>query len=466
VLHGPREDAWRALPPGRPELQQVIRRAISQNPDDRFATCAALAQAAQEAVAPASVTAIRRPTVEELQPAGPPQWTPPPNLPTGPVTGPTTGPQQQWPAQQWPVQQDRRGDSGPVWSDAAGTGGGGTMPPAGAPRRRRWWPWAVGAVLLVAAVIAALLVFLPGGIEAPSVTAEPSADGVEVRWQPVDGAQQYQVHRDGDLIGETSSTTYLDDEVGSGVNATYTVAAVDADSQRGPFSAPRTVLGPLAPVGNLAADVDGVSIRLTWAPVTNADRYEVLRDDQVIEPDVDGASFVDEVTEAGTYAYTVLAYDDAGAEPSTASTQAQVSPWLGGDELAAVFDELLPDEPGAGGWGDATCEIGDLNDSATASDAIVCTHPSGIYVEYLQYPDRAALDARIALLDGLADPEAPPEIEGQGWYRQSTADADPAWEAWGFAEGERGLMEIYIEWDGHTVADLDDAWFYAAPWQP
>jgi hypothetical protein len=349
---------------------------------------------------------------------------------------------------------------------AGGGGGGGSTAQAGGSRPRRRWLWAAAAVLLVAAVTAALLIFLPGGISAPSsVSAEPHANGVEVRWQAVDGAEQYQVHRDGQLIGETPSTSYIDDEVGSGVNVSYTVAAVGADSERSPHSAARTVLSPLHMLGNLAATVDGVSVRLTWAPVTNADRYEIRRDDQVIEPDVDGASFVDEVTEAGTYAYTVFAYDDDGAQPASASARAEVSPWLNSDEIAAAFDELLPDEPGAGGWDDATCQIEPLNDTATASDVIVCSHPSGIHAEYLQYPDQAALDARIALLDGQSDPDAPGQTADRGWYRQSAPDSEIAWEAWGFAEGERRLMEIYIEWSGHTVIDLDNAYFYEAPWQ-
>ena len=64
----------------------------------------------------------------------------------------------------------------------------------------------------------------------------------------------------------------------------------------------------------------------------------------------------------------------------------------------------------------------------------------------------------------MADPEAPNTHDRDGWYRQSPADANPVWEAWGFVEANRQLMEIYIQWEGHTIAELDTAWFYAAPW--
>ena len=36
---------------------------------------------------------------------------------------------------------------------------------------------------------------------------------------------------------------------------------------------------------------------------------------------------------------------------STASAQAEISPWLGADDLAVAFEELVPAEPGPGGWG-------------------------------------------------------------------------------------------------------------------
>ena len=457
VLKGPRDDAWRALPPAAQRLEPVLRHALAQDPADRFPTCNALAEAARNAVAPASVTAVGYRLPTEAQPLPlPPQWMPPPpGPPTGPLTGPTSG------SQPWPAQQDRRAETGPAWPDVATTGPGG----GGGRRPRRWWLWAAAAVLLIAALTAGLLVFLTRGLSAPeSVTADPRPEGVEVRWQAVDGALEYQVHRDGELIGETPGTGYIDREVGSGVTVTYTVAAVGEGAERSALSAPRRVLSPLHPVGNLAADVDGVSVRLTWAPVTNADRYEVRRDDQVIDDGVTDATFVDEVAEAGTYAYTVLAYDDAGAPPSTASAQAEISPWLQGDDLAVAFEELVPAEPGPGGWDDATCEIGQPNATSTAIAAITCDHPAGIYIEFLQYPDRAALDARMEFLDTLADPEAPNRHDRDGWYRQSPADANPVWEAWGFVEANRQLMEIYIQWEGHTIAELDTAWFYAAPW--
>ena len=89
---------------------------------------------------------------------------------------------------------------------------------------------------------------------------------------------------------------------------------------------------------------------------------------------------------------------------------------------------------------------------------------SGVEVQLIEYPDQAAVDQRMSFLDDLADPGAPGTTARGGWYRQSPPGVDPAWEAWGFTEPGRERMEIYIEWSGHTVADLDTTWYYAAPW--
>ena len=161
----------------------------------------------------------------------------------------------------------------------------------------------------------------------------------------------------------------------------------------------------------------------------------------------------------------MVAFDADGAPSSSSSVDVEVSPWLEAADIAAASPDLVPPQPGPGAWDGATCEISPPLSTSTADVYIVCTLPSGIYVELGQYPDQAALDARIAALDPVADPAFDRLQEG-GWYRQSQPGVtDPAWEAWGFVDGPRRLMEIYIQWHGHTIEDLDRDWFTPAPWR-
>jgi hypothetical protein len=484
VLSGPPPDAWDALPSERPGLRDVIRRAVAHDPADRFPSCTALADAAREAVPPAAATVVT-PLPEEserpLVPTGPPSGgslpAPPPSAPPGPPPWSPQGPPVSSPAASAgpPAQAGPDGSGG---YDGYGGNGGyggfsgpgafpGPVPPPspGTTRQKRWWLWLVPAVVLVVAagVVAAVLLTRPA--PAPgSVVAEARPDGVEVRWDAVDGAAEYEVRRDGAAVGRTTETSYVDTGVGSGARVTYTVVTLGDGSERSAESEAQTVVGALHPV-NPSATTDGDAVRLAWSPVENAERYEVRRGNRVVGADITGTEFVDEGLEPGTHDYTVLAFDDDGGAPSsTASAQAQVSPWLDGEELAVAFADLLPDEPGPGGWQDSTCGIGQIASTASASALIYCNHPAGIYVEFSQYADQAALDERLGVLDGLADPQSFPTTSRGGWYRQSRAGEDPAWEAWGFIEPDRRLMEIYIEWPGHTIDQLDKAWFYVAPW--
>jgi hypothetical protein len=320
--------------------------------------------------------------------------------------------------------------------------------------------------VLAVVVAVGVVVFLGRGPDAPGgVRAEAQADGVEVRWRAVGDATEYEVLRDGEAVGRAESTSFLDTEVGSGAEVSYTVVTISSGSDRSDPSAPVEVTAALRPVTDLAAAVDGDAVRVTWGPVDNAESYQVLRDDAVIRSDLRSSPFVEEGLGPGAYNYTVVAVDENGdAASSSASVDVDISPWLGSAELAAAFPELVGAAPGAGGWDNSDCGIGELLDRATASHAITCTHPSGIYVELLLYDDQGALDERIAFLDTLADPAASQTTARGGWYRQSPTGANPAWEAWGFIEEGRTLMEIYIQWDGHTVADLDTTWYYRAPW--
>ncbi|MBM7807670.1 hypothetical protein JOD57_003507 [Geodermatophilus bullaregiensis] len=514
VLAGPRPETWEALPPGRTALREVLQRALAADPADRHPTCNALAAAVRDTLAPVPATSVAPVPARAAafsEPSAPGSWPAPPagpsSWPPQTVIQPPAAPAGQWAAPEAPyagapypgAPAGPGGGSGGTYPGGPPTGGtypggpptggtypggpptGGTYPggpyPGGSPpggshavgtgsRPRRRWPWLLAVLLLLAAAATGVVLWRPWALQGPAaVQVDAQAEGVEVRWEPVEGASEYQVHRDGVLVGRSDSTTYLDAEVGSGVRATYSVAAVAGDGERSDLTTAETVVSALRPPGDLTAEVLVSGVSLSWTPVDNAEHYEVRRGEEVLETRTAGSSLLDEAPPAGTHDYSVTAVDeDGGAPSSTASFVLEVSPWLAAADLAAAFDDLLPDVPGPGGWGDSTCTAFDPVRTSPAVAGIGCTLPSGIYVEYIQYPDQAAVDQRIAQLDTIADPAGPQGTEQGGWYRQSPPGEGLAWEAWGLTEPDRRLMEIYVEWSGHTIADLDAAWYYAAPW--
>jgi hypothetical protein len=480
VASGPPAQALDALPPG---LRQVVGRALAAQPADRFPTCGALADAARRAVPGVAPTVVR--TVR--QPAGAPgsappvpagsgtPWAPPSSgsppswAPQAPGTPPPGGPQAPGTPPPWTAPSGGR----PEWpggADDPDRRGGATGPggPADRARQRRYLVWGAAALALVVALggVAAWLL-LGSAPDAPrAVEAAATAEGVEVRWEAVDGATGYEVYRDGEFAGRSDGSVYVDSEAGSGVRATYSVRAVGNGGDRSALSESRTVVSALHPVSNLVPEVDGATVSLTWTPVENAETYEVRRDDQVVQSQLTATSFTDdEALSPGSHTYTVAAFDADGAPSSTSSVAVEISPWLEAADIAAAFPDLVPPQPGPGGWGGATCEITTPISTSSAQILIACTLPSGIYVELGQYPDQAALDTRIAALNPIADPAFDRLQEG-GWYRQSQPGVtDPAWEAWGFVDGPRRLMDIYIQWYDHTLEDLDREWFTPAPWR-
>jgi hypothetical protein len=358
----------------------------------------------------------------------------------------------------------------PAWEQRPGPPSG---PPPGqpsygtpAPRRsRRGLWWAIGAALTAVLVAAGVLVFvLLQGVDPPTgATATAQPDGVAVSWQPVDGATGYDVLRDGESVGTTDATNFLDTEAPGGTQLQYSVVATEGDDRSEAASA-GSVLTPVdAPAPTATAD--GSQVQLTWEPVTGAERYEIARNGESLATDVTEGSYLDETPPQGDHAYDVTAVDE-DAPGSTATATVQVfspGPWGEAYEIAQAFPDLVGVSPDGTGWNGATC----ASDPVEGTKAlIVCEYPDGVYVEVSQFTDAAQRDARIT------DIESSSGVQAGTWsYGSEAAEGDlylsgpdaTTWRFITFYGSDRELFTIYAEWEGHSQEELRDGWFVDAP---
>lgn len=154
---------------------------------------------------------------------------------------------------------------------------------------------------------------------------ERTATSVNLTWELTTSAVEYGVYRNNDLIATVSGTNYQDtdlerlgfyvyyvsalDHAGEVIQQTYKhfVDGMDAATSEDPE---RQV--PDMPK-NLVVDIDNyTSVVLTWDAAVNADSYMILRDGTEITTATD-LLFVDrDLDEETTYAYTIVAFNDAG----------------------------------------------------------------------------------------------------------------------------------------------------------
>ena len=185
----------------------------------------------------------------------------------------------------------------------------------------------------------------PGGPDAPVLTATPGPSRINVSWEPVPGADMYDIlWREGVSgswqLAETSpitDTAYSSNVSSAGTTLYFLVRAIDADGKvsdwsqlahatvpdaptRTPTPTP-TVTGRL-PAPTLSATFTGAtSVELSWTEVTGADRYDLRvwlyggPGWQPIEEDsLSGRSYTDDHVTAGRpdYFYIVAAVDSNG----------------------------------------------------------------------------------------------------------------------------------------------------------
>ncbi|MDQ2085630.1 PKD domain-containing protein [Herbivorax sp. ANBcel31] len=161
---------------------------------------------------------------------------------------------------------------------------------------------------------------VPTGLTEVSKTAatitfswEPSTDNIEVAG--------YKIYRDGNKAGETSETTFTDNELIPDTTYTYTVAAYD---EAGNFSLESEVIdittlideeSPTVPTNLRISSKSGTSITLAWSESTDnvgVAGYEIYRDGEKVGISTD-TIYIDENLEIDqTYNYHVKAFDEAG----------------------------------------------------------------------------------------------------------------------------------------------------------
>ncbi len=158
-------------------------------------------------------------------------------------------------------------------------------------------------------------------IAAPVLLSATGTDsGIRITWQACPGADKYRVFYRGKngwtRMADTTETSYLDEEVNSGVTYTYTVccmnaageyvSAFDRDGIKGTYM--------YAPDFSVSNGTDGVDI--TWQAVQGAEKYRIYYYGSrgwTKLVDTTDTSYVDTDVESGyNYTYTVRCVNDAG----------------------------------------------------------------------------------------------------------------------------------------------------------
>ena len=150
--------------------------------------------------------------------------------------------------------------------------------------------------------------------------AESVYGGVKLTWNKVNGAAKYRVYYKGrkgwTRMVDTTSTSYIDKDVSSGRNYTYTVRCISKDGKKftsGYDSKGKSVKYVAAPkISKVESVYDGTKI--TWNKVTGAEKYRVYYKDRTgwnRLVDTTGTSVVDDgllVSEGSTFENRRVSY--------------------------------------------------------------------------------------------------------------------------------------------------------------
>ena len=147
---------------------------------------------------------------------------------------------------------------------------------------------------------------VPENIEATAL----SASSVSLSWDAVEDADSYNVYRDGELLKNVNTNSYLDEGLEAYTEYCYKITAVrnEIETDKSLEVCATTFDLPITTPENLEANaLSASSIILTWNVVENAESYNVYRDGNSIA-NVANPTYTDKDLEYNTkYCYEVAA---------------------------------------------------------------------------------------------------------------------------------------------------------------
>ena len=152
--------------------------------------------------------------------------------------------------------------------------------------------------------------------------AESVYGGVKLTWNKVSGAAKYRVYYKGrkgwTRMVDTTSTSYIDKDVSSGRNYTYTVRCISADGKSftsGYDSKGKSIKYIAAPEISKLESVNG-GVKISWGKVSGATKYRVYYKGSkgwTKMVDTTSTSYTDKDVSSGrNYTYTVRCISDDG----------------------------------------------------------------------------------------------------------------------------------------------------------
>ena len=176
----------------------------------------------------------------------------------------------------------------------------------------------MAAVISMSAVAASSTVVgaVSSNLATPKITKAESVDGgVKISWNKSNGAEKYRVYYKGSKgwtrMVDTTSTSYIDKDVSSGKNYTYTVRCINSSATKftsGYDSKGKSVKYISTPKITKAESVDG-GVKISWNKSNGAEKYRVYYKGSkgwTRMVDTTSTSYIDKDVSSGkNYTYTV-----------------------------------------------------------------------------------------------------------------------------------------------------------------